>query len=101
MVSEVETHLDQIKAICQDHLVDKLYLIGSAVTGKVHSQSDIDFLVKFQSTIEPSAYFNNFRELKSALEQLLDSEVDLIEMQTLKNPVLIRSINRNKVLIYG
>ena len=100
MVNEVETHLDQIKQVCQDHYVDKLYLIGSAVTGDVHGQSDIDFLVQFQS-VDPAAYFNNFRDLKEQLEHLLDSKVDLIEVQTLKNPVLIRSINRNKVLIYG
>ncbi len=100
MVSEVETHLDQIKQVCQDHYVDKLYLIGSAVTGEIHGQSDIDFLVKFQS-IDPATYFNNFRDFKEKLEQLLSSKVDLIEKQTLKNPVLIRSINRNKVLIYG
>jgi predicted nucleotidyltransferase len=40
----------------------------------------------------------NFKE---NLRKLLGREIDLLEEQTLKNPILIRSINNSKELIYG
>jgi len=40
-------------------------------------------------------------ELKENLESLFGRKVDLLEEQTLKNPILIRSINESKELIYG
>jgi predicted nucleotidyltransferase len=38
---------------------------------------------------------------KSNLENLFGREVDLVEEQTLKNPILINSINKSKELVYG
>jgi len=35
------------------------------------------------------------------LKNIFKKEIDLIEEQTLKNPILIKSINDNKELIYG
>jgi predicted nucleotidyltransferase len=40
-------------------------------------------------------------ELKEKLECLLKRPVDILEEQTIQNPVLRRSIDRNKKLIYG
>ena len=40
----------------------------------------------------------NFKE---KLESLFGREVDLLEEQTLKNPILIESINKSKELVYG
>lgn len=39
--------------------------------------------------------------LKENLKELFGREVDLLEEQTLKNPILIKSINKSKELIYG
>ena len=39
--------------------------------------------------------------LKQELKTLFNREIDLLEEQTLKNPILINSINKNKALIYG
>jgi predicted nucleotidyltransferase len=38
---------------------------------------------------------------KTSLELLFGRKIDLVEEQTLKNPILIRSINESKELIYG
>jgi len=46
-------------------------------------------------------YFDNYMDLKENLENLFSRKVDLVEIQTLKNPILKRSINRDKVIIYG
>jgi hypothetical protein len=60
----------------------------------------VDLLVKFND-FDLTKYFINYTNLKESLENILHKKVDLIEEQTLKNPILIRSINNNKQLIYG
>ncbi len=96
----IENHIDNLKSICSKYNVDKFYLFGSALNSNFTEGSDIDFLVKFKP-IELSGYFENYLNLKNELKSLLGREVDLVEEQTLKNPILIRSINRSKELIYG
>ena len=80
--------------------VEKMYLFGSVLNANFNKESDIDFLVKFKS-IELSKYFDNYMDLKENLEKLFGREVDLVEEQTLRNPILINSINKSKELIYG
>jgi predicted nucleotidyltransferase len=75
-------------------------LFGSSLTDAFNNESDIDFLVKFKS-IDLSIYFDNFLGLKENLEKLFGRKVDLIEEQTLRNPILIKSINSSKELVYG
>lgn len=96
----IQTNIDQINQLCERHNVEKLYVFGSAVSGSFNPTSDVDLLVSFQK-IDLYSYFDNYLGLKSNLEVLLKRKVDLIEEQTLKNPVLIRSIDRNKRQIYG
>jgi len=80
--------------------VEKMYLFGSAVNSNFNDKSDIDLLVKFKP-IELAEYFDNYLNFKENLETLFGREVDLLEEQTLKNPILIQSINKSKELIYG
>ena len=77
-----------------------MYLYGSILTEKFSSDSDVDFLVNFDH-VDLFQYFNNYMEFKEKLENLLNRPVDLLEEQTVKNPILRRSIDQNKKLIYG
>jgi predicted nucleotidyltransferase len=96
----LENNLEQIKTLCENHFVEKLYLFGSGVRNELNEKSDVDLLVRF-GRIELSDYFGNYLDFKSKLKSLFGREVDLVEEQTLKNPILINSINRDKALIYG
>ena len=80
--------------------VEKMYLFGSALNSNFNKESDIDLLVKFKS-IELSKYFDNYMDFKEDLEKLFGREIDLVEEQTLRNPILRNSINKSKELIYG
>ena len=91
--------MEAIDRTCIKHKVDKLYLVGSAAKGTPTATSDMDFLVKFKD-FDLKYYFENFLGLKDSLKAILKREVDLIEQQTLKNPILIRSIDDGKILIY-
>ena len=96
----IDNHIESLKRLCNIYNVDKMYLFGSALTSNFTEKSDIDFLVKFKP-IELSQYFENYIDFKQNLQSLLGREVDLLEEQTLRNPILIKSINRSKELIYG
>ncbi|MBC8484588.1 MAG: nucleotidyltransferase domain-containing protein [Bacteroidetes bacterium] len=96
----VEQNVEQVRNICRDHKVERMYVFGSVLTRKFNEKSDIDFLVKF-GEVDLFYYFDNLLSLKENLENLLHKEVDILEEQALKNPYLKKSIDNNKVLIYG
>ncbi|MEJ5996444.1 nucleotidyltransferase domain-containing protein [Pedobacter sp. Du54] len=96
----IDNHIESLNQLCNTYNVDKMYLFGSALNSNFNAKSDIDFLVKFKS-IELKEYFDNYFDFKESLKNLFGREIDLVEEQTLKNPILIRSINRSKELVYG
>jgi predicted nucleotidyltransferase len=96
----IDNNIDNLKKLCVTHNVEKMYLFGSSLNSNFNEKSDIDLLVKFKH-IELSKYFDNYIDFKEKLESLFGREVDLLEEQTLKNPILIKSINNSKELIYG
>lgn len=96
----VEKNINRIKTLCKNHNVEKLYLFGSATNMELSDDSDIDLLVRFKE-FDLAKYFENYMVLKESLKKIFNREVDLLEEQTLKNPILIKSINKSKELIYG
>ena len=96
----INQHIEEINLLCEKHKVKELYAFGSIISGPFKAESDLDFLVEFDN-IDLYDYFDNYMDLKESLEELFNIKVDLVEIQTLKNPILIRSIDRNKKLIYG
>jgi len=96
----IEQHIDDLKKLCQTYHAVEFYVFGSIVTGNFTDKSDIDFLVRF-SNVNPIDYFDNYMDFKQELEDLFSREVDLVEIQTIKNPILKKSIDRNKVILYG
>ncbi|CAM4280069.1 nucleotidyltransferase family protein [Gillisia limnaea] len=96
----LENHIEKLNQLCDTYHVDKMYLFGSALNSNFSDESDIDFLVKFKP-FDLAEYFENYMHFKENLKKLLGRDIDLIEEQTLKNPILINSINKTKELIYG
>lgn len=92
--------MDKIRALCYKHRVTKLFVFGSVLTDNFNKSSDIDLLVDF-SEIDLYDYSNNYYDLKSSLEKLLNRQVDLLEDKAIKNPYLRQSIDSSKHMIYG
>ena len=95
----VEQNRKAIVALCEKHDVQQLYIFGSVLADSFNPKSDVDFLVQFNN-VDAFLYFDNFMNLKERLPILLKREIDLIENQSIKNPVFRRVIDREKVLIY-
>ncbi len=55
--------------------VKKIGVFGSTVRGEENMESDVDFLVEFEST---KKNFDNFMELSYFLEDIFGRKVDLI-----------------------
>ncbi|MBC8386136.1 MAG: nucleotidyltransferase domain-containing protein [Candidatus Cloacimonetes bacterium] len=95
----VENNLGKIIEICKSHHIQRISVFGSVLSDNFSKKSDIDFLIKFRG-VDLFEYFDNFLDLKNELEILFGRNVDLIEEQTLRNPYLIKSINRNRKLLW-
>lgn len=96
----ITKHKKLLKTLCEKHKVKKLYVFGSVNTNSFKNGSDIDFLVQF-GDVDLTDYFDNYLEFKESLEELFHRKVDLVEIQTIKNPILKKSINQSKKIIYG
>ncbi len=96
----IQKNTSSITELCVRYHVAELYVFGSVLTERFKKDSDIDFLVRFSFTNQME-YFDNYMDFKEGLEKIFSRKVDLVEIQTLKNPILKRSINRDKVIIYG
>ena len=96
----ITNSFDKIAALCERHSVVSLYVCGSVLTPSFNSDSDIDFLVHF-NTANISDYVTNYFSLKHSLESELGRPVDLVEDMSIRNPVFRHNVDKTKVPIYG
>lgn len=95
----LDKYNERIQKLCENHKVRNLYVFGSVVTNSFTENSDIDFVVDF-NTKDPLDYADNYFSLKFSLEDLLKRPIDLLEQRGLKNKYIIQSINNTKKLVY-
>lgn len=96
----ISKYAADIAQLCSNYGVTRLYAFGSVVTDKFDPvTSDIDLLVTMDVT-SPIERGENLIGLWDGLELLLNRKVDLLTVESLKNPILVSSVNENKVLIY-
>lgn len=96
---KIEDHKQVIEKICLDLRVKRLDLVGSASRNDFQpGRSDIDVIVEFDGY---DRLFNRYFELKTQLEEQLGTHVDVIQDGAVKNPYVRKSLNRDKVRIYG
>jgi predicted nucleotidyltransferase len=96
---KIEDYKQAIEEICKDLRVKHLDLVGSASRSDFQpDKSDIDLLVEFDGI---DKLFDRYFELKIRLEEQLARQVDVIQESAVKNPYIKKSLDRDKVRIYG
>jgi predicted nucleotidyltransferase len=100
MVSVIEDNMKDLEKLCLKHHVCRLEVFGSAATDDMHTTSDLDFLVEFDTSVQPKR-FDNFFALQEALKALFKRPVDLVEPGGLHNPYFIQSINETRKVVYA
>jgi predicted nucleotidyltransferase len=90
----------EFNQICGHFPIAKLYAFGSATTNAFDQQnSDIDLVIELY-TLDPVQRGEALIQIWDKLESFFQRKVDLITLSSLKNPILKRSIEESKVLIY-
>lgn len=95
----IERHIEQIQQLCAKHRVRELYVFGSVLKESFNADSDIDLVVRF-GEVPLEEYFTNYMDLKEALEELLQRNVDLIEDKAVVNPIFRRVLDREMKMVY-
>ncbi|WP_409079706.1 nucleotidyltransferase family protein, partial [Salibacter sp.] len=54
----INQHIDELRKLCDEYNVLRLYVFGSVAKGEHDKTSDIDLLVEF-SGVDPLDYFDN------------------------------------------
>jgi predicted nucleotidyltransferase len=86
--------------LCENHDVKTLYAFGSSVSNNFKEEtSDIDLLIEL-NTIDPLLRGENLISLWDKFEVFFQRKVDLLTNSSLRNPILKKSIDSSKVLIY-
>jgi predicted nucleotidyltransferase len=88
-------------SLCKNYDVKNLYAFGSSITENFNeASSDIDLLVEL-NTEDPLKRGQNLIDLWDKLEAFFKRKVDLLTSSSIKNPILKRSIDATKILIYN
>ncbi len=99
-ISLLETHRVALAELCAKHHVVALDLFGSALTERFGPESDLDFVVMF-GAVSPEDYADNFFDFRDALTALFQRKIDLVEVQTLKNPCFKQVVESTKQPVYA
>jgi predicted nucleotidyltransferase len=101
MIDQIESHREELQALCHRFHVRRLDLFGSAARGDFDPvRSDFDFIVEFDRSA-PLHPFDSYFGLKEELEALLGREVDLVELGAVRNPYLKASIEQSRENVYA
>ena len=101
MFSVLQSKREVIATACARHHVARLEVFGSSLREDFKpDDSDVDLLVEFEP-MEPYARVEAYFGLLDELRQLLNRDVDLVMVGAVKNPYIVRDIERTKQLLYA
>jgi len=90
----------EFMSICKNYDVKNLYAFGSSITENFKEESsDIDLLVEL-NTEDPLKRGENLMDLWDKLEAYFKRKVDLLTSSSIRNPILRKSIDTTKILVY-
>jgi predicted nucleotidyltransferase len=99
MLQLINSNIEPIRHILEQHNVKRAYIFGSACTDKFTDNSDVDMIIAFNTRYFDN-YVDNLLSLESELSKLLHRKIDLTAEETLQNPYFIQSVNQTKMTIY-
>jgi predicted nucleotidyltransferase len=99
-MSILKTYKKQIFELCEAHKVRHLYAFGSVLTSNFSEDSDVDLIVDFND-IDVKDYADNYFDFMFSLQNILYRQIDLLELQAIKNPYFKQVVDQSKELVYG
>jgi predicted nucleotidyltransferase len=100
MHHHINNKLAEIRSLCSKANVNMLYVFGSVLTSKFNKDSDIDFVVEF-NTMSYEDYADQYFKFCDELELLLNRKVDVLTPASIKNPYFKKKVDQTKQLIFS
>lgn len=96
----ISGQLKEFLMLCKSHQVKTLYVFGSSLTDRFdEDSSDIDLLIEIDDN-DPVQRGEKLMSIWDKFEEFFKRKVDLLTDASIKNPILKKSIESTKVLIY-
>ena len=97
----LESHQAVLVELCRKFGVDRLDVFGSAARGDFEpGRSDVDLVVRFARAGE-RGYADRYLQFAEAVEAALGCRVDLLTERSLRNPILIEQIAKDRLNLYA
>ena len=100
MIESIEVRREALGVLCSQYHVRSLEVFGSAATGNLSDDSDLDFLVDFRA-VDSMNLADQYFGLLGALEELFGRKVDLLTRRSLRNPYFVDSVEKTRQLLYA
>ncbi|MCL2763118.1 MAG: nucleotidyltransferase domain-containing protein [Treponema sp.] len=84
--------------LCKKYSIVELSLFGSSIRDDFTQNSDVDILVSFDQNATISLF--DIIELENEFSRLLHREVDIVEKESLKNPIRKNKILSTREILY-
>jgi len=85
--------------LCKKYGINELSIFGSSIRDDFTQNSDVDILVSFGNKSEITLF--DIMDLEDEFSQLLNREVDIVEKESLKNPIRRNRILSTREIIYA
>jgi predicted nucleotidyltransferase len=85
--------------LCKKYYIIELSIFGSSIRDDFTQNSDVDILVSFEQNSKITLF--DIMELEKEFSQLLKREVDIVEKESLKNPIRRNKILTTREIIYA
>jgi predicted nucleotidyltransferase len=90
---------DDVVYLCKKYYIIELSVFGSSIRDDFTKNSDVDILVSFEHDSEITLF--DITELENEFSQLLNRKVDILEKESLKNPIRKNKILSTREIIYA
>jgi predicted nucleotidyltransferase len=85
--------------LCKKYYINELSVFGSSIRDDFTKDSDIDILVSFNNGSKITLF--DIMDLEKEFSGLVNREVDVVEKESLKNPIRKNKILSTREVIYA
>ncbi|MDR2716983.1 MAG: nucleotidyltransferase domain-containing protein [Treponema sp.] len=90
---------NDIVLLCKKYGINELSIFGSSIRDDFTQNSDVDILVSFGKTLEITLF--DIMDLEKEFSQVFKRDVDIVEKESLKNPIRKNRILSTREIIYA
>jgi len=90
---------NEIVRLCEKFRINELSIFGSSINDNFTEDSDVDILVSFNNNSNISLF--DIMDLESEFSKLVKRDVDIVEKESLKNPIREKNILTTREVIYA